>query len=173
MWIREIAAKLLINRIMRTRTRYFRHAYHPTRDNTIIRDDKCVPNLYKFLIQLTLIVRHIYSFVQKDTTFQETSKYNIESSLCGRQWRELGGDDVIVMLLSYQYHLTTRLSVMEDEGTCQHECFMYTRYWDQNPSLEGRTGDIVLLSADIIAHIETIFRPLSLYQDYLPIEENL
>jgi hypothetical protein len=35
------------------------------RKNTIIRDDQYVPNLYKFIIPSTLIVRHIYSIVKR------------------------------------------------------------------------------------------------------------
>jgi hypothetical protein len=33
MWLRELVTKMLINPIIRTRTRQFRHAYHPTRAN--------------------------------------------------------------------------------------------------------------------------------------------
>jgi hypothetical protein len=32
MWLRELVTKVLINPIIRTRTRHFRRAYHPTRD---------------------------------------------------------------------------------------------------------------------------------------------
>jgi hypothetical protein len=32
---KELVTKVLINPIIRTRTRYFRHAYHPTCDNII------------------------------------------------------------------------------------------------------------------------------------------
>jgi hypothetical protein len=35
MWLREIVTKALINPIIRTRTRHFRRAYHPTRDSII------------------------------------------------------------------------------------------------------------------------------------------
>jgi hypothetical protein len=31
--ITEVVTTVIINPIIRTRTRYFRHAYHPTRDN--------------------------------------------------------------------------------------------------------------------------------------------
>lgn len=44
----------------------------------------------------------------------------------GPQWRILGSDDVI-MLLCYQYHLAMHLSVMADESTRQHECFICAR----------------------------------------------
>jgi hypothetical protein len=33
MWLRELVTKVLINPIIRTRTRHCRHVYHPTRDN--------------------------------------------------------------------------------------------------------------------------------------------
>jgi hypothetical protein len=42
--LRELVTKVLINPIIRTRTRYFRHAYHPTRDNILC----CVRALYNF-----------------------------------------------------------------------------------------------------------------------------
>jgi hypothetical protein len=35
--LRELVTKVLINPIIRTRTRHFRRAYHPTRDSMYIR----------------------------------------------------------------------------------------------------------------------------------------
>jgi hypothetical protein len=32
-WLKELVTEVPINKIIRTRTRHFRHAYHPTRDN--------------------------------------------------------------------------------------------------------------------------------------------
>jgi hypothetical protein len=63
MWLREAVTEVLVDPIIRTRTRYFRHAYHPTRNNINMNINRNFRRFFSVVKLMSLFRRFTLYFV--------------------------------------------------------------------------------------------------------------